>query len=34
LRSTFPDFRIALAAHRVVDAVYRSAEAGGELITP
>jgi predicted dehydrogenase len=33
-RDPFPDFRTALAAHRVVDAVYRSAEAGGELMQP
>jgi predicted dehydrogenase len=33
-RDPFPDFRTALAAHRVVDAVYRSAEAGGELVKP
>jgi predicted dehydrogenase len=25
----FPDFHVALEAHRIVDAVYRSAEAGG-----
>jgi predicted dehydrogenase len=31
--SPFPDFRVALEAHRVVDAIYRSAESGGELIT-
>jgi predicted dehydrogenase len=29
----FPDFRVALAAHRVVDACYRSAAAGSE-VTP
>jgi predicted dehydrogenase len=29
----FPDFHVALEAHRVVDAVYRSAEAGGEIVT-
>ena len=28
----FPDFRVALEAHRVVDAIYRSAEAGGEQV--
>lgn len=28
----FPDFRVALEAHRVVDAVYRSAAAGGDEI--
>jgi predicted dehydrogenase len=28
----FPDFRIALEAHRIVDAIYRSAAAGGESI--
>jgi UDP-N-acetyl-2-amino-2-deoxyglucuronate dehydrogenase len=30
----FPDAATALAAHRVVDAAYRSAAAGGEAITP
>lgn len=30
----FPDFRVALEAHRLVDAIYRSAEAGGEAVTP
>ena len=29
----FPDFRVALEAHRVVDAVYRSAASGGDEIT-
>lgn len=28
----FPDFRVALEAHRVVDAIYRSAAAGGRTI--
>jgi hypothetical protein len=28
----FPDFRVALEAHRVVDAIYRSAAADGERI--
>jgi UDP-N-acetyl-2-amino-2-deoxyglucuronate dehydrogenase len=32
-RDPFPNFRTALEAHKVVDAIYRSAEAGGELIT-
>lgn len=31
-KPTFPDFRVALEAHRVVDAVYRSADSGGELL--
>jgi predicted dehydrogenase len=30
----FPGFPLALEAHRVVDAVYRSAAAGGERVTP
>jgi predicted dehydrogenase len=30
----FPDAATALAAHRVVDAAYRSAATGGEAITP
>jgi len=29
-RRAFPDFAVALAAHRVVDACYRSAAAGGD----
>ncbi len=29
----FPDFHVALEAHRVVDAVYRSAAAGGDVMT-
>src|SRR5262249_22138925 len=29
-----PDFRVALYAHELVDAVYRSAAAGGERIAP
>jgi predicted dehydrogenase len=33
-QNPFPDFRTALAAHRVVDAIYRSAEAGGDLVKP
>ncbi|MEE8346138.1 MAG: Gfo/Idh/MocA family oxidoreductase [Dehalococcoidia bacterium] len=28
----FPDFPLALEAHRLVDAIYRSAEAGGEEV--
>jgi predicted dehydrogenase len=28
----FPDFSLALNAHRVVDGIYRSASAGGELV--
>jgi predicted dehydrogenase len=32
-KQPFPDFRVALQAHRVVDAIYRSAESGGDLIT-
>jgi UDP-N-acetyl-2-amino-2-deoxyglucuronate dehydrogenase len=32
-RDAFPNFRTALEAHRVVDAIYRSAETGGELVT-
>jgi len=31
-RPAFPDFRIALNAHQIVDAVYRSAAANGALI--
>jgi predicted dehydrogenase len=31
-RDPFPDFRTALAAHKVVDAIYRSAELGGGLV--
>lgn len=31
-KPVFPDFRVALEAHRVVDAIYRSAEAGGERV--
>jgi len=30
----FPDFRVALEAHRVVDAIYRSAHAAGQMISP
>ena len=30
--TAFPDFRTALAAHRVVDAIYRSADADGERV--
>jgi predicted dehydrogenase len=29
----FPNFRTALEAHKVVDAIYRSAESGGELVS-
>jgi predicted dehydrogenase len=29
---TFPDFHVALEAHRVVDAIYRSADSGGEIL--
>lgn len=32
-RQPFPDFSIALQAHRVVDAIYRSGARDGELIT-
>jgi predicted dehydrogenase len=32
-RPPFPDFRVALAAHRVVDAAYRSADGGGTAVT-
>ena len=28
----FPDFRVAREAHRIVDAIYRSAAAGGERV--
>jgi predicted dehydrogenase len=31
-RDPFPDFEVALQAHRLVDAVYRSAAAGGALV--
>jgi myo-inositol 2-dehydrogenase / D-chiro-inositol 1-dehydrogenase len=31
-REPFPGFRVALEAHRIVDAIYRSAQAGGEPI--
>jgi predicted dehydrogenase len=31
-RNPFPGFHVALEAHRIVDAVYRSARAGGEQI--
>ncbi len=31
-RSAYPDFDVALAAHRLADAAYRSAEAGGVTI--
>ena len=30
----YPDLTIALAAHRVVDAIYRSAALGGDAVTP
>jgi predicted dehydrogenase len=29
----FPDFEVALEAHRIVDAVYRSAALGGDVVT-
>ncbi len=29
----FPDFKVALEAHRIVDAVYRSATLGGDAVT-
>lgn len=32
-RQPFPDFRVALEAHRVVDAIYRSAAADGESVS-
>lgn len=32
-RPPYPDFKIAMEAHRVVDAIYRSGAAGGELVT-
>jgi predicted dehydrogenase len=32
-RPAFPDFATALDAHRIVDAMYRSAEHGGTAIT-
>jgi predicted dehydrogenase len=32
-RAPFPDFGVALEAHRVVDAMYRSAAANGEPVT-
>jgi predicted dehydrogenase len=32
-RDPFPDFRNALEAHRIVDAVYRSAETNGDTVT-
>ena len=31
-KTPFPDFRVALEAHRAVDAVYRSADADGAEI--
>ena len=31
-RAPFPDFHTALEAHRVVDAIYRSGEAGGPVV--
>lgn len=31
-REPFPDFRAGLEAHRVVDAIYRSAAAGGDAV--
>jgi hypothetical protein len=33
-KSPFPDFPLALEAHRLVDAIYRSAAAGGEEVRP
>ncbi|MEX0801639.1 MAG: Gfo/Idh/MocA family oxidoreductase [Dehalococcoidia bacterium] len=33
-REPFPDFPLALEAHRLVDAIYRSADAGGEETSP
>jgi predicted dehydrogenase len=32
-RDPFPDFRVALQAHRIVDAIYRSSASGGERIS-
>ncbi len=32
--SAFPDFAVAVAAHRVADAIYRSAAAGGQPTQP
>lgn len=32
-KPVFPDFHVALEAHHIVDAIYRSAEAGGEQVT-
>ena len=29
----FPDFKVGLEAHRIVDAVYRSAALGGDIVT-
>jgi len=31
-RDPFPDFRVAIEAHRLVDAIYRSAGTGGERV--
>ena len=31
-RDPFPDFRTALEAHRLVDAIYRSARSGGAAV--
>jgi len=31
-RPAFPDFNVALEAHRIVDAIYRSGAANGELV--
>ncbi len=33
-KNPFPDFPLALQAHRVLDAIYRSAAAGGEAVAP
>jgi UDP-N-acetyl-2-amino-2-deoxyglucuronate dehydrogenase len=33
-REPFPDFPLAMKAHRLVDAIYRSADAGGEETSP
>ncbi len=33
-RDPFPDFHVGLEAHRIVDAVYRSAAAGGDAVSP
>ncbi|HEU4759887.1 MAG TPA: Gfo/Idh/MocA family oxidoreductase [Dehalococcoidia bacterium] len=33
-KDPFPDFPLALEAHRLVDAIYRSAASGGEAVAP